>query len=273
MPTNPGSATLLRLLGLPGDLPPGEGHSLVFMGDPLGRRKPFTCTRVYSESMPTSESPENLSSESILHYLYCYYCGDHRTVSEVGRVSDNDHEVLYVTVLARCTKCGGALVYAQEDSGSGFDDLARVYPENIRVFGAAVPKPLQQEHFEARKCFDAKAYTATVVMVGRTLEGLCRAQGAKTRTLAGGIKELHTSGVIDARLLEWADALRVVRNEGAHFTGRQISRSDASDSIKFCEALLEYIYVVTDRFESFKKRRSIRSEDEPGEAETTAAKI
>jgi hypothetical protein len=109
------------------------------------------------------------------------------------------------------------------------------------MFGKAVPDPLQIEYSEARKCFNAKAFTATVVMVGRTLEGLCQDQGASSSTLARGIKELHASGVIDNRLLEWADALRVVRNEGAHFTGNQVSREDANDALKFCEALLEYI--------------------------------
>lgn len=171
---------------------------------------------------------------------------------------DDDPKVrdIFHTILGRCTECGGGLVYAVDELDGKFDNIIRVYPEHERTLDTAIPQALQREHAEAKKCFDANAYTATVVMVGRTLEGLCQNQGAKSKNLAGGLKELHANGVIDGRLQEWADALRVVRNEGAHFTGKQVSREDAFDSLAFCEALLEYIFVVSHRFAKFKERRA-----------------
>ncbi|MET9019898.1 DUF4145 domain-containing protein [Actinopolymorpha sp. NPDC004070] len=39
-------------------------------------------------------------------------------------------------------------------------------------------------------------------------------------------------GLIDGRLHEWAQSLRVLRNEGAHYTGSQVSREDAEDALE-----------------------------------------
>jgi hypothetical protein len=62
--------------------------------------------------------------------------------------------------------------------------------------------------------------------------------------------------VIDERLLEWADGLRVLGNVGAHFTDRAgVSKQDASDALELIEAMLDYVYVFSAKFEQFKARR------------------
>ena len=208
--------------------------------------------------MPPSATDTDSGNSSNPRVLPCYYCGAPQALDEIARVVDSDPDLseVYHTILMKCRKCGGGLVFAiQEPSDEGLDKPTRVYPGEELPLGSAVPKVLQVEHAEAKKCYEAKAYTATAVMVGRTLEGLCELQGASGMNLAAGLKKLHGAGVIDSRLLEWADALRILRNEGAHFTGKQVSREDAFDTLKFCEALLEYVYVVSHRFEKFKARR------------------
>jgi hypothetical protein len=59
---------------------------------------------------------------------------------------------------------------------------------------------------------------------------------------------------VDGVLAEWADALRVLGNQSAHFTGKEISRQDAEDSLAFAEALLDHLYVLHKRFAEFQKR-------------------
>ncbi|SQE00602.1 conserved hypothetical protein [Parafrankia sp. Ea1.12] len=79
------------------------------------------------------------------------------------------------------------------------------------------------------------------------------------------IRELRTQGTIDGMLVEWADALRVIGNEGAHYTGKPVSREDAEDALSFAEALLEYIYVFRKRFEEFQRRiteRRVKNKEE-----------
>jgi hypothetical protein len=71
-----------------------------------------------------------------------------------------------------------------------------------------------------------------------------------------GLNKLRQTGKLDERLFEWANALRALGNEGAHYTGKQVSREVALDALQFCEALLDNMYVLTERFEAFKQRRS-----------------
>jgi hypothetical protein len=101
------------------------------------------------------------------------------------------------------------------------------------------------------------------MMCRKTLEGICSAHGVKSSgTLAAQLKKLKDNGVIESRLLEWADALRTMGNEAAHGVESVISPEDARDTIEFTEVLLEYIFTYRDKFEEFKKRRAKGREPE-----------
>lgn len=68
---------------------------------------------------------------------------------------------------------------------------------------------------------------------------------------------MKDAGHIDGRLAEWATTLRGVRNAGAHYDVKTpITAQDAEDSVAFSEALLDYLYVLTARFEALKARRA-----------------
>jgi Domain of unknown function (DUF4145) len=92
-------------------------------------------------------------------------------------------------------------------------------------------------------------------MVRRVLEGFSADHGASHKILHRALQELVERNVIDARLLEWADSLRVLGNVGAHFTDRAVTRQDASDALDLVEAMLDYVYVFSAKFEQFKARR------------------
>ena len=59
---------------------------------------------------------------------------------------------------------------------------------------------------------------------------------------------------MDGTLAEWADALRIAGNRGAHFAGESVPREDAVDALAFAEALLDNVYVLRKRFKEFQKR-------------------
>jgi hypothetical protein len=93
-------------------------------------------------------------------------------------------------------------------------------------------------------------------MSGRTLEAACALNGIKERTLQQSLVKMKEQGHIDGRLWEWAETLRAVRNAAAHYDSGVITKQDAADSIAFSEALLDYLYVLTARFEALKERRA-----------------
>lgn len=136
------------------------------------------------------------------------------------------------------------------------DDPYRVYPPQDRVLSNEIPAQLRQIHEEARACIRAKAYTAAAVMSGRALEGVCDLHGIKGTTLQNRLAKMKEEGLIDGRLWEWAETLRSVRNSAAHFTKNSISKQDAEDAVTFTEALLDYLYVLTARFNALKERRT-----------------
>ena len=71
---------------------------------------------------------------------------------------------------------------------------------------------------------------------------------------------MKEEGLIDGRLWEWAETLRAVRNSAAHFTKEPISKQDAEDAVAFTEALLDYLYVLTTRFNALKERRAKKAD-------------
>ena len=126
--------------------------------------------------------------------------------------------------LVQCSECQGVSVQIREDFGRGFQDdkPGIVYPAK-RKLSRDVPAPLRREFEEAQACFSAKAYEATVVMVRRILEGTCKENDVQERTLVKSLEKLQANGLIDNTIAEWANALRVLGNEGAHYTGRGAS--------------------------------------------------
>jgi Domain of unknown function (DUF4145) len=93
-------------------------------------------------------------------------------------------------------------------------------------------------------------------MCGITLEGACQLSGAKKATLHDMLQDMKKMGKIDNRLWEWAKSLKDVRNSASHFNYEKVARQDADDCLAFNEALLDYLYVLTARFEAMERRRA-----------------
>lgn len=163
-------------------------------------------------------------------------------------------------VLLDCEKCGSPMLVRQINIGNMadgdiWDTPSRLYPNDGRGANPNAPQEIRSAFEEAGACFRARAYTAAAIMCRKTLEGLCAAHGVNERTLVNSLKKMKEQGVIDARLFEWSDALRVVGNEAAHGVGIVISDTDATDILEFTNAILDYLFSYRDRFEQFKKRR------------------
>ena len=95
-------------------------------------------------------------------------------------------------------------------------------------------------------------------MCRKTLEGICAEHSTTGRSLVSSLKELKDKGIIENRLYEWAEALRISGNEAAHDVNVTTSAADAKDLIEFTNALLEYVFTFRDKFEEFKTRRAAR---------------
>jgi Domain of unknown function (DUF4145) len=171
----------------------------------------------------------------------------------------------------KCPSCNTPIVTSQwrPDAGEQWDSPHRLYPP-IRRLSFQIPAELRRSFAEATRCQESGNYLATALMCRRTLEGMCAHHIGKVRNLSAGLKELHKKRVIDDRLFEWASALREDGNLAAHDLSARMTKEDAEDLIDFSEALLDYVFVLRARFETYKDRKQKRGKkDSPKPPRTT----
>ena len=95
----------------------------------------------------------------------------------------------------------------------------------------------------------------SMLMCRKALELVCKLKGAVGRNLFEKLEALRAKEVIDARLLAWAQQIRLVANDAAHDAQNKVSKDDAEDVRDLTEAILLYVFSLTSRFEQFKARR------------------
>lgn len=190
----------------------------------------------------------------ILHCQDCSAMVNAEIVKGYHR-GDPDEGPTEQVVLLRCPSCSGPFVIVREDLGGGDHGPVTVLLPIPSRFSRALPNEIQNAIAEADACYRAKAFTAAAIMCRKTLEGLCEAHGTTGKTLVANLRELKDNGIIEHRLYEWADALRISGNEAAHDVKITVSAEDARDLLEFTNAILEYVFTFRDKFEAFKQRR------------------
>ena len=164
--------------------------------------------------------------------------------------------------LCLCPQHHGGILVVQEIMQDGaLDDPQRLWPEPPRSFWR-IPSEIRESLKEADRCLKCGANTASVGMSGRALEAIGRHFNPKQKKplmLAAGLQKLHEEEIIDSRLLEWGKALAQDRNLAAHASGTHFSPEDAEDIFKFTMNICEYVFVLSEQFKEYMKRRSQRN--------------
>ena len=101
-------------------------------------------------------------------------------------------------------------------------------------------------------------------MTGRAIEAVCRHFKTQQVTLGPGLRELRDRGIIDGRLFEWAYELQQRRNAAAHSSGESVDEKTAQDLFDFTCAICDYVFVLQDKWDSFKKRKTLKDLTENG---------
>jgi hypothetical protein len=185
---------------------------------------------------PSSGRPPSPVDGGVSEYvIQCRTCNT-RTLAEpmsrtVGVYVDFPFEDDWYIVVS-CKMCYHAhLIRRPKSATVGSRENVVLWPQPDSELNSAIPEALRLEHLEARRCFRNGAFTATVVMVRRTLEGVCVQHGVNDTPLVKALKRMQDGGLIEGRLVEWAQALRVLGNEAAHFTGTRVALEDAKDAL------------------------------------------
>ena len=203
----------------------------------------------------------------IIECPYCESKVDGKVLGEHISCSEED-PIPFKTVLVECPVCKESLLGCQELVQVGPEEEEwitgmRLWPQPTNSSHWIIPEIVRDSLDEAQKCYHAKAYSVCAVMCGCAPEGLCRISETKSKNIAGGLKELLERKIIDDRLFQWGEALRKQRNLGAHATGEKITKEDARDLLDFANAICEYIFVLSDKFEKFLQRQGKKLEEHP----------
>jgi hypothetical protein len=190
--------------------------------------------------------------------IECYRCEAKVDARELGSHVEDLDTGTFATRLLKCPVCDSALVGGHELYGPElWTDLERVWPHPEDAPSHLIPDAIRSSLKEASACLKARAHSAAVAMTGRAIEGVCRHfNTSKSMTFFDGLKDLKGKGVIDKRLFEWSEALRKHRNLAAHASGENATKQDAEDLLTFANAICDYVFVLSKRFDSFMKRQA-----------------
>lgn len=175
-------------------------------------------------------------------------------------IDDENHPFDLKAVLVQCRVCHrpifgyAELILTGEDSYE-WGEITRQWPPQETEIDGEIPEIARISLIEAKICFKAKAFSACAVMCGRTIEGVCKHHDPKIKDFSQGLKTLKDDGIIEHRLFEWGEALRIHRNLGAHATTEKVSKADARDLLDFTIAICEYVFVLNEKFQRFQARR------------------
>lgn len=200
----------------------------------------------------------------IVECSYCESKVDGKVLAEHESSGDGDPIAFKVSLL-ECPVCKNAILAGQELYPAGTDDCEwdealRLWPKPGKYLDWRLPDLVRSSLGEAQKCYKAKVYSACAVMCGKVLESICSEYNTKNKFLAGGLKQLLDNQVIDKRIYEWGETLRKHRNVGAHATREKISKEDAEYLLDFANAICDYVFVLTNKFENFMKRKETDKE-------------
>ncbi|RFC30921.1 MAG: protein of unknown function (DUF4145) [Candidatus Nitrotoga sp. MKT] len=190
--------------------------------------------------------------------IECHDCKAKVDAEIIGHHTDNDFFAVK-TFLLKCPSCNSSLIAEShedyKENEQTWTKPVRVYPKPQRSLGKDIPPIVKISIEEAEKCMQAAAYLAATAMCGRALEAICRHYKTKDNYLGGGLKELKDNGLIDQRLYQWGEELRDQRNNAAHATDTDISSQDANDVLTFTYAIIDYVFLLAQKFEQYQARK------------------
>jgi hypothetical protein len=131
------------------------------------------------------------------------------------------------------------------------------YPFTFRAFypigqpndkvDEAIPAKIADDFREALRCRWIEAYKATVTMCRRSIQSSCLDQKVDSKRLVAQIDELASKGMITEPLRQFAHAVRLEGNDGAHPDPdglENVTPKDADDIIEFTREYLHHVYVM-----------------------------
>jgi Domain of unknown function (DUF4145) len=135
-------------------------------------------------------------------------------------------------------------------------------PELIDFDTAGIPDRVVAAMSEAIQCHGVQCYTASAIMVRKTLEELCADRGAKGDSLRDRLLALRGKVVLPEDMFEGLDDLRLLGNDATHVESRvfeEVGQEEVEIGIEFSKEVLKAVYQhasLVERLRSLKAKRA-----------------
>lgn len=195
----------------------------------------------------------------------CYHCGNETLMNLVGEHRENwENEDSYgytVSCMFICPICQettyverywelGMVAYNGEDI---VDE--KIYYPAISLDKSYIPENIKTAFEGALK---SRNTDRELCLLGlrRTLERICKEQGATENNLEKKVTELANRNILPPTLKEASDITRHFGNSAAHGDEMDISKNELNLIVEFVELLINYIYVIPQKILRLKKLTS-----------------
>ena len=208
-----------------------------------------------------SERGVVMSTQKVHH---CYHCGNSTLMNLVGEHKENwghmDYRGYTISQIYICPVCQKATYVERywEEGMIGFnyenlEDEKICYPV-ISLDTNYVPDKIKSAYEGALKVRNTES-ALCLIGLRRTLEMICNDQGATKGNLVEKIEELAKKNILPPTLKEATHIARHFGNSAAHAETIEISRHELNLIVEFLESLMDYIYIIPNKLNRFKKEK------------------
>jgi Domain of unknown function (DUF4145) len=202
--------------------------------------------------------------------MQCGYCKNKSKLivrAKYKQDVQDQYEEHYVTTwrILECLACSRLNLgehYIETFAYSSHDDEGEkiVYPVSSKEKHISpLPQSIEKAYNSALKVRDEPS--AFAVLIGRTLEMVCKHESATGKVLADRLKNLANIGRIPPTLALMAYQLKELRNMGAHADDDEVQKSDVPIIKEFVDAILEYLYVAPAKVSKLQDRLDGKVDD------------
>lgn len=215
----------------------------------------------------------DLAKEEVIK---CFHCGNETLMSQKGKYSwgtrdieYEDFEFLYEYELFACPVCHKVTlreIYSDETMivphpdglMRQYRDKTILYPINS-IENNSIPIKVKEAYEAALKTKSIDKYVCLLAL-RRTLELILIEKGAKKWGLKDKIEEIAEKGILPDTLKEASSLTKILGDSAAHDKEIEIDQQDVESMAEFVKFIIEYLYVVPDKINSYKERLSSKTD-------------
>lgn len=206
----------------------------------------------------------NADEEEIIK---CFHCGNETIMKKVGEDSwgsrdlkHSDFDFFYQYEMFACPICHKVTLretYGDETMIEGYENPVYGNEKNIlyplnSIDSASVPEKIKNAYEAALKTKGVDKYIGLMAL-RRTLELILKDQGATKWGLKGKIEEIAAQGKLPDTLKEASALAKLLGDTAAHDKELEVDNYDVEAIAEFLGFIIEYLYVVPDKINMYKK--------------------